>query len=159
MKRSLAALPPVFLLVFLFFFLAAPVRAATPPTDADAFGIELCQQSVCGSAIFVGILSGEVAGVETSLGTFSVSVTHEDLPAVQWEQSAITGGAFELRAGTRTVRGVVLRGTLTNLGGNYFGVQMLLLARNGSLLVFEGTLSHNTFPPTITGHISSVSAP
>jgi hypothetical protein len=159
MKRSLAALPPVFLLVFLFLFSAAPARAATPATDARAFGIELCQQSVCGSAIFVGILRGEVAGVHTSFGTFSVAVTHEDLPTAEKPQSAITGGAFELRAGTQVVQGLVLGGTLTYLGGNYFGVQMVLMTGDGSLLAFQGTLSHNTFPPTITGRIFSVSAP
>jgi hypothetical protein len=156
MKRSLAALPPVFLLVFLFLFSAAPARAATPATDAMAFGIELCQQSVCGSAIFTGILWGEVAGAQTSLGTFSVSVTHEDLPTEDHPQSAITGGAFELHAGTRTVRGIVLSGTLTYLPNNEFLVEMLLVTRNGSLLAFQGTLNHNTFPPTITGHIFSL---
>ena len=155
MKRSLAALTPVCLVVFLLFS-AAPVRAATPETDATAFGIELCQQSVCGSAIFVGILSGEVAGVQTSLGTFSVAVTHQDLPTQENPQSAITGGVFELRAGTRTVRGIVLGGTLTYFPNNTFGVEMLLVTRNGSLMEFQGLLNHNDFPPTISGHIFSL---
>jgi hypothetical protein len=151
MKRALATLPLVFLLVF-----AAPVRAAAPTTDATAFGIELCPQFLCGSAIFAGILSGEVAGVQTSLGTFGVSVTHANLPTEVGQESAITGGAFELRAGTRTVRGIVLGGTLTYLGDDLFQVEMILAARNGSRLAFVGTLSHQSFPPTITGRIVSI---
>ena len=150
MKRLLAAFPLVFLL-----FLAAPVHAAAPTTNAAVLGIELCPQYICGSAIFTGILSGEVAGVQTSLGTFAVSVTHENLPTVPNQQSDITGGTFELRAGTRTVRGVVLGGTLTYLGDNRFAVQMLLATRNGSTMAFVGTLDHNTFPPMISGQIFS----
>ena len=151
MKRSLAAFPLVFLLFF-----AAPARAAAPTTDADVLGIELCAQFMCGSAIFAGVLQGEVAGVETSLGTFVVSVTHDDLPTATQPQSAITGGTFQLKAGTKTVRGTVLEGTLTYLGEDLFGVQMLLVQRNGRLLAFEGVLSHQTFPPTISGHIVSI---
>lgn len=151
MNRSLAAIPLVFLLFF-----AAPARAAAPATDATAFGIELCAQFMCGSAIFAGVLQGEVAGVQTSLGTFAVSVTHDDLPTTIGEQAAITGGTFQLRAGLRTVRGVVLGGTLTYLGNNEFLVRMLLIQGNGSLLAFQGVLSHNSFPPTIAGRIVSI---
>ena len=150
MKRSIAILPVVFLLL-----LVSPVRAATPTTDASAFGIELCPQYICGSAIFTGILSGEVAGVRTPLGSFTVSVTHDPLPTLEGESAAITGGVFELRTGTRTIRGVVAGGTLTYLGNNEFLVQLLLVARNGSTMTFQGVLSHNTFPPTITGRIVS----
>jgi hypothetical protein len=151
MKRLPATFPLMFLLLF-----AAPVHAAAPKTDATAFGIELCAQSMCGSAIFAGILSGEVAGVETSLGTWAVSVTHDDLPTLPGQQSAITGGTFELRAGTRKVRGIVLGGTLTYLGNNEFLVQMVLFAHTAGTIAFQGVLSHNTFPPTIGGRIASI---
>ncbi len=151
MKRLPLAVPLLFLLLF-----AAPVHAAAPTTDAKVFGIELCAQSMCGSAIFAGILSGEVAGVETSLGTFAVSVTHEDLPTIPGQLTAITGGAFELRPGTRTVRGIVLGGTLTYLGNNEFLVQMVLFTRNAGTMAFQGVLSHNTFPPIIGGRIVSI---
>jgi hypothetical protein len=150
MKRSFAALPLLLLLV-----LAAPVRAEAPTTDALAFGIELCPQSICGSAIFVGILNGEVAGVTTSSGSFLVSVKHDDLPTQLNPISFITGGAFELRAGLRTIRGTIVGGTLIYQPDNTFLVSMSLVARNGSTMTFEGVLSHQTFPPTITGHIFS----
>jgi hypothetical protein len=151
MKRALAAFPLVFLLCF-----AAPVRAVAPTTDADVFGIELCAQFMCGSAIFAGILSGEVAGVQTPLGTFGVSVTHEALPTLSDPESAITGGTFELRSATRTIRGIVLGGTLTYLPNQQFGVQMSLATRNAGMMAFVGILSHQTFPPTISGHIYSI---
>jgi hypothetical protein len=151
MKRLMPPLSLVFLLA-----LAAPAHAAAPTTDAKAFGIELCAQSMCGSAIFAGILSGEVAGVATPLGTFAVSVTHDDLPTILGQQSAITGGSVELRTGTRTVRGIVVGGTLTYLGNNEFLVQMVIATRSAGTLAFQGVLSHNTFPPTIAGHIVSI---
>lgn len=150
MKRSFAALPLLLLLVF-----AAPVRAAAPTTDASAFGIELCPQSICGSAIFTGFLWGEVAGVNAAPGSFLVSVKHDDLPTESHPLSLITGGAFELRAGLRTVRGTIVDGTLTYLGNDLFSVEMSLVARNGSTMTFQGFLSHQTFPPTIWGQIVS----
>jgi len=150
MKRSFAALPLLLLLVF-----AAPVRAAAPTTDATAFGIELCPQSFCGSAIFTGFLLGEVAGVNASPGSFLVAVKHDDLPTQAAPISLITGGAFELRAGLRTVRGTIVGGTLIFQPDNTFLVSMSLVARDGSTMTFEGVLSHQTFPPTIVGHIFS----
>ncbi len=151
MKRPLAALPVAFLFVML-----APVHAAAPTTDAAAFGIELCPQSICGSAIFVGILSGEVGGIFTSQGSFGVSVTHDDLPTNIGDTAAITGGSFQLRAGTRTFKGTITGGTLELIAPGLFNVEMNLVSPTAGALEFDGTLSHNTFPPTITGHIFSV---
>jgi|SwirhisoilCB3_FD_contig_31_6555429_length_673_multi_5_in_0_out_0_1 hypothetical protein len=151
MKRFLT---PVALICLLF--AAAPARAASRTTDAAAFGIELCPQSICGSAIFTGILQGEVAGINTSLGTFTVAVQHGDLPIAQGATSPITGGAFQLRAGLRTVRGVITDGELISNGDNTFTVVMDLLSNTGQVLHFEGVLSHNTFPPTIVGRIVSI---
>ena len=149
MKRSLAVV------LVLLAFLVTPAHATTGTTDAAAFGIELCPQSICGSAIFTGILSGEVAGISTSLGSFAVSVTHDDLPVDVGQQSAITGGSFQLRAGVRTFRGVILGGTLTYLGSNRFAVDMDLASNTAGALAFSGILDHTPFPPTIVGTIVS----
>jgi hypothetical protein len=151
MKRFLTPLALVCLLL-----LAAPARAADRTTNALAFGIELCPQAWCGSAIFTGILSGTVAGVNTPLGTFTVAVQHDDLPVNAGESAAITGGVFQLRAGLRTVRGAILSGQLINNGDNTFTVEMTLVSTTGQLFGFQGVLSHNTFPPTIVGHIVSL---
>ncbi len=150
MKRALA--PLLFLLLVAG---ARPLEAASIPfIDMSAFGVELCPQSICGSAIFVGILSGRVGTNPSASGTFAVSVTHDPLPA-QFHQSAITGGTFDIRVGFRTIRGVVTGGTLLNLNNNTFLVTMTLAAAGGGVLTFEGILDHNVFPPTITGRITS----
>jgi hypothetical protein len=150
MKRFLT---PVALICLLL--LATPAHAASRPTDANAFGIELCPQSICGSAIFTGILQGTVAGINTQLGTFTVAVQHDDLPA-PGATSAITGGVFQLRVGLRTIRGTIVGGSLTATPDNTFLVSMELLSTTGQTLEFEGVLNHNTFPPTIVGHIVSL---
>jgi hypothetical protein len=150
MKRSLATLSLVCLVL-----LSARAHGAARTTNALAFGIELCPQFICGSAIFTGVLSGEIAGIETSQGSFTVSVNHDDLPTTLGETVAITGGSFQLRAGTRTFRGTIIGGTLTLAAPGEFAVRMLLVSPTAGSLEFDGTLSHNTFPPTISGQIFS----
>ena len=151
MKRVLIPLGLVCLL-----FVAAPARAASNPTNALAYGIELCPESICGSAIFTGILSGTVAGINTSLGTFTVAVQHDELQTDSGAVTAVTGGVFQLRAGLRTVRGVITGGGLVSNGDGTFNVSIELLSTTGQVLQFEGVLSHKTFPPTIIGHIVSL---
>ena len=151
MKRLFTPLVLVCLL-----FLAAPARAARNPTDASAFGIELCPESICGSAIFTGILSGTVAGVDTRLGTFTVAVLHDDLLPNKGDITLINGGQFQLRAGLRTVRGTIIGGQLVTNGDGTFDVLMQLVSSTGQSFLFVGRLSHNTFPPTIVGHIVSL---
>ena len=52
---------------------ARPAQAASIPfINVRAFGLELCQQAVCGAAIFVGILHGQVGLQSDALGTFAV---------------------------------------------------------------------------------------
>jgi len=132
----------------------APARAASlPAIDAAAFGIELCPQSVCGAAIFTGLLNGRV-GTTRASGSFAVAVTHEPLPD-PGAQSAITGGVFDIRFGLRSIHGLVTGGTLENLGNNTFMVTITLIAADGSELTFEGLLNHNVFPPTIVGRLTS----
>ena len=151
MKRFLTPVALVCLLL-----LAAPARAASNPTNALAFGIELCPQSICGSAIFTGILSGTVAGINTRLGTFAVAVHHGDLPLPDDPPAEIDGGVFQLRAGFRTIQGTILHGSLSANPDNTFNVTMLLLSSTGQYFAFQGRLNHNTFPPTIVGQIVSL---
>ena len=149
MRRALA---PV--ICTLLVLAAAPARAAALPSiDAAAFGIELCPQSVCGAAIFAGVLNGRV-GATPALGTFAVAVTHAPLPD-PFAESPITGGIFDLRLAGRDIRGIVTGGTLRNLGNNTFKVTMTLAASDGRELTFEGLLDHNVFPPTIVGRLTS----
>lgn len=151
MKRLLTPFALVCLLLF-----AAPARAADNPTNAFAFGIELCPESICGSAIFTGLLSGTVAGVNTRLGSFAVAVEHDDLQPNAGDITLINGGSFQLRAGFRTVRGFVVGGQLVTNGDGTFNVMMQLVSSTGQSYLFIGKLSHNTFPPTIVGQIVSL---
>jgi hypothetical protein len=134
-----------------------PAQAASIPViNVNTFGIELCPQSICGAAIFTGLLHGQVGGNDRALGTFTAALTHEPLPEAG-ETANLTGGVFEFRVGLRRIRGIVLPGgTLLNNGNNTFTVSATLYITNGGsgTLHFEGVLNHNTFPPTIVGTIS-----
>lgn len=132
-----------------------PARAAsTPVINVMTYGVELCQQSVCGAAIFTGVLYGRV-GNRPAVGTFVVAVTHEDLPPPS-ETAAITGGSFELAIGLQRIKGVVSDGTLLNNGDNTFTVDATLTIVSGGsgTLHYQGLLNHNVFPPTVIGPLT-----
>jgi hypothetical protein len=134
---------------------ARPAQAASIPfIDVDTFGIELCPQSICGAAIFVGLLHGDVGANPHALGTFSVAITHEPLPEPD-HAAPLTGGVFEFRVGLRRIRGVVAGGVLFNNGDNTFSVRAVLAILSGGTgtVTFEGLLDHNVFPPTIAGRV------
>jgi hypothetical protein len=135
---------------------ARPVQAASIPfIDVDTFGIELCPQSICGAAIFVGLLQGEVGLNPNALGTYSVAITHEPLPDPGFTAD-LTGGVFEFRVGLRRIRGVVAGGLLFNNGNNTFTVRALLKILSGGIgtVTFTGLLDHNVFPPTVAGRVT-----
>lgn len=133
--------------------LTTPARAASVPViNVATYGIELCPQSICGAAIFTGVLYGQVGLRAFAAGTFAVAVVHEDLPD-PFETSAITGGSFDLSIGLQHLKGVVSGGTLYNNGNNTFTVDaMLTIVSGGSgTLHYRGLLNHNVFPPTVIG--------
>ena len=135
---------------------------ATAPVAADSIlhgdieGIELCPKSICGLAVFVGEFDGQVNGFPQK-GVFLAGIDHDpELPDEEGEVSAITGGAWVIRVPFRTIRGVVLGGTLTSHGDNTFSVQIIMLIptpSGGVTQIFQGTLRHDVLPPTIGGTI------
>jgi hypothetical protein len=130
--------------------------ASSPVINVNTLGIELCPQSICGAAIFTGLLQGQVGGNDHALGTFAAALTHDPLPD-PGNPADLTGGVFEFRIGLRRIRGVVLPGgTLFNNGNNTFAVDATLFITSGGsgTLHFQGILNHNTFPPTIIGTAS-----
>jgi hypothetical protein len=158
MKRMVAAVA-VLLLVIAG---AAPIQASTPAINVAASGVELCPQSICGAAIFAGLVHGQVGANPNAFGTFAVAITHDPLPE-PGDTAALTGGVFEFRVGLRRIRGVVLAGTLLNNGTipggeNTFTVHAVLAITSGGhgLLVFDGLLNHNVFPPTIVGTVTEL---
>src|SRR5262245_28113106 len=92
-------------LVALLVFGAVPVRAASVPAISGLVsGIELCEQAVCGAAVFVGLFVGQVGANPHAIGTVGVAVNHDDLPVD--DSSPITGGFWRLRLlSGRTVTG------------------------------------------------------
>ena len=155
MSRGLASL----VLLVVLIVGAAPVRAdSIPIVEGLVSGIELCQQSVCGAAVFFGFYVGQVGTNPRAIGTMSVAVTHDDLPVD--DSAAITGGVWRLRLlSGRTLSGVVNGGLLSNPcngSDNAYCVHVELEVLNGGsgTILFDGVLSHDVFPPTIAGTLS-----
>jgi hypothetical protein len=142
--------------------LLAALLWATIPVAADSLlggdiqGLELCPQSFCGAAIFVGEFDGHVNGFPRH-GAFLAGITHDpELPDENGETIGITGGAWIIQVPFRTIRGVVTEGILTSNGDDTFTVDMGLLVtspRSWGAKTFHGTLRHDVFPPTIEGTI------
>jgi hypothetical protein len=144
----------VSLVVFVLAFglqLPGSASAATKALSGSVNGIELCPQFVCGAAYFAGSFSGSVGNIADT-GYWTVSIQHDPLPN-PGESAAISGGDWNLVTGANgTLSGRVSGGTLTNNGDGTFTVDLTLKFRGGYGSVgFLGTLSHNVFPPTITG--------
>jgi hypothetical protein len=133
-----------------------PVQASSVPViRGDVSGLELCPQSICGAAIFTGLFVGQVGVNPFAVGLVSVAATHEDLPDPD-EFADIIGGVWSLRLlSGRRFTGVVTSGSLFNNGDDTFAVnvQMLLVGGGAGQLTFNGTLSHQVFPPTLIGEI------
>jgi hypothetical protein len=137
---------------------ARPAQAASIPfINVGALGLELCEQNVCGAAIFVGFLKGQVGPFSNALGTFAVAINHTPLPPTPQDNPAfVTGGLFEFRFGLLRIRGgVVPGGLLLNNGNNTFTVQIDLVTTNGDNLAAEVLLNHNAFPPIVTATVVS----
>jgi hypothetical protein len=147
-------LKPVLLLTLLL--VATIPVAADSILQGDIDGLELCPQSFCGLAVFVGGFDGSVNGLPRH-GVFLAGINHDpDLPDENDEFVAITGGVWTVRVPFRVIRGAVIGGVLTSNGDNTFDVDMNLLIptpSGGVGATFVGTLRHDVFPPTITGTI------
>jgi hypothetical protein len=154
MKRGLAAVS----LGVILFCGAVPVRAdSTPVLQGVVSGLELCPQSLCGSAVFVGIFRGQVGLRPHALGLIAVAVQHDPLPELTGKCAAITQGLWDLRVGLRRFVGTAA-GELCYNGDNTYSldVGMHLLSGGSGELFFAGTLDHNVFPPTIAGVITQM---
>jgi hypothetical protein len=154
MKRALVSVAILFVLTCG----ARPAHAQSIPfINIDTFALELCPQSICGAAIFVGVLHGQVGLNPHAIGTFSVAITHDPLPPNEGDVAEITGGVFEFRIGLRRIRGVVLPRVsgIRNNGDNTFGIRAVLAITSGGagILIHEGVLNHNVFPPTEIGRV------
>ena len=146
--------PAVFIVALLI--ATVPVTAdSVPVIEGHIAGVELCPQSICGSAIFTGQFTGQVNG-RPERGVFLGAITHDSLPEPS-ESAFITGGLWVIRTPRRVLTGYVMPGgTLTNNGDNTFTVDMTMVLLRGGVgtLHFTGLLNHTPFPPTIIGTVS-----
>lgn len=134
---------------------AGSVRAdSTPKIQGLVSGIELCPQSLCPVAFFVGVFNGQVGFNHHAFGTIAVGVNHDPLPVNENECAAITDGSWVLRVGLRRFAGSAT-GELCYNGDNTYDVHVTMDFESGGTgtTEFFGTLDHNVFPPTIQGPI------
>ena len=130
------------------------VASSTPSFQGLASGIELCPQSICGAALFVGGFQGSVNGRPAS-GIFVSAVNHDFLPEVG-QDAEIFGGLWSIHTWRGRFRGDVLGGRLFNINDTQFCVEMTLRVLEGGTgeVNFTGILDHGPFPPTINGAIT-----
>ncbi len=101
---------------------------------------------------FTGVFAGQIES-RRAIGSVSVVVKHEDLPEPGFT-SNILSGAWQIQTFNRTIHGGVQSGTLLNNGDNTFKVHVTMtVAGSPNTVSFNGTLNHNTFPPTLIGQI------
>ena len=117
-------------------------------------GVELCEQEVCGLAIFVAGFAGEIAD-RPAVGLAVGGIEHDDLPVVIGATADITGGLWSIRALRRTLSGKVTGGSLQKLNDTQFAVVMSMEINEGGSgeATFTAILDHGPFPPTIRGVI------
>jgi hypothetical protein len=136
------------------------LAASRPVISGDLTGQEVCFQFVCGAAIFTGTFKGRVGDDQDVSGTWTVRVTHQDLPTSVGGTAAITGGDWQLLA-NQLFGGKVQRGTITFLGDDQYRIETTLQLRQGGngSVAFVGVLDHrplNATPPsvpTVTGQL------
>ena len=160
MRRSLWLLAAQVLLVL--GLTAQPALAVSRPViEGHLTGTEVCFQFICRAAIFTGTFEGRVGDNPDATGNWTVQVTHQDLPTEVGGTSAITGGDWQLLAG-QLFGGRVLRGTITFLGNDQYGIEadLVLLQGGTGALTFTGVLDHGPLnqtppqPPAVTGDLN-----
>ncbi len=152
----------VFLSSVFALLLAASISLSAqsrPAVEGTVAGIELCPQSICGFALFVGGFDGELNS-RPATGTFVGAITHDPLPAIH-QSADLTGGQWTITANRRVLKGAVAGGQIYNIDGTRYCVEMTMEVTDGGRgqLYFTGLLDHNPFPPTIGGIVRQEPVP
>ena len=143
--------------VFAFVLSATTALSASAQTSLRGLlsGRELCEQAVCGSAIFAAGFQGEIDG-RTAIGLAIGSIRHTALPQAQGECALIVGGTWSVNTLRRSVAGTVENGTVCFIDGVKYLVSMTMKIQQGGSgeARFDAILDHGPFPPTIRGAIT-----
>jgi hypothetical protein len=118
-------------------------------------GRELCEQDVCGSAIFLAAFAGSIDD-RPAIGLALGGIVHEDLPTQPGQCVNILGGSWSIKTLRRTLAGDVNSGQLCYVNGVQYlvlGMSMEITQGGSGLAVFNAVLDHGPFPPTIRGVI------
>src|SRR5204863_7701450 len=125
---------------YLRFAVLALVVSATASLSADpettslrglVSGRELCEQAVCGSAIFAAGFAGEIDG-RSAAGLAIGSIMHTTpLPQAAHECATIVGGRWSINTLRRSLSGDVPDGTVCYMDGVKFLVQMTMNIKQG----------------------------
>jgi hypothetical protein len=146
---------PLLLIAFLAMSLmpVQPAIASSPGIVGEISGVELCAQSGCDAAIFMGTCDCRINDWHT-LGFFWIAVQHDPLPA-PLDSSAILGGKWNLTTLWGKFSGNVVEGSIVNNGDNTFNVTATLrLQKDGTGdVIVSGVLDHTDFPPTFDGEL------
>jgi len=137
---------------------------ATASVSADSelslrglvIGRELCEQEVCGAAIFVAGFAGQIDD-RPAVGLALGGIFHDALPVSEGQCSEIKAGSWSIRTLRRTVGGeVAAAGSLCYVDGIRYLVEMTLNITEGGSgeATFHAELDHGPFPPTIRGTIT-----
>jgi hypothetical protein len=145
--------------IFAFVLSVATSLSASAQTSFSGLvsGRELCEQAVCGSAIFVAGFAGEIDGRQ-AVGLAVGSIRHTALPQGPGECATILGGSWSVNTLRRTLAGNVepLTGTVCYIDGVRYLVSMTMNIVQGGTgqAQFSAVLDHGPFPPTIRGAIT-----
>ena len=132
--------------------------SATSQTSLSGLvsGRELCEQAVCGSAIFFAAFAGSIDD-RPAIGLALGGIVHEPLPQAPDDCVNILGGSWSIRTLRRTLAGNVTGGQLCYVDGIQYhvvGMTMEITQGGTGQAVFNAVLDHGPFPPTIKGAIS-----
>jgi hypothetical protein len=119
-------------------------------------GRELCEQAVCGSAIFVAAFAGSIDD-RPAVGLALGGIRHDPLPTAEGECVDILGGTWAIRTLRRSIAGDVTGGQLCYVDGikyHVLGMSMDITEGGSGQAVFNAVLDHGPFPPTIKGVIT-----
>ena len=148
---------PLAVLATLLLVTPRAMATSTPSLTGQISGIELCPESICGSADFAGSFLGTVNNKPTA-GSFWTAVNHQSpLPSTQGQSVSITGGTWFIWTKRGIFSGTIdPGGTITANGNSTFAVSATLHLTSGGSgsVTFDGILNHNVFPPTIIGTVS-----
>jgi len=137
---------------------AAPLFAQEDTSFSGAIsGRELCEQAVCGSAIFAAVFAGQIDN-RPAIGLAFAAIKHTDLPTKAGDCAIIIGGSWSISTLRRTLTGTIpLGGTVCYIDGIKYQVDLTMnIGQDGGdgKAHLSVELNHQPFPPTVKGFIT-----